>query len=118
MIRRVHARLDKSPLQMICRGLMARVGVVVVQRRDMQQMAAAMISDPQVAANLLGMYAALDHGVTAPLADVLKRHFDPDKPVAFEMMPWMMDLASSTGAEPAQADPGTSANGAARQPVE
>jgi pimeloyl-ACP methyl ester carboxylesterase len=99
MIRRVHARLDKTPLRITLPRAEGKDRVVVIQRRDLQQMAAAMVADPQIALNLLGVYAALDNGITAPLADVLKRHFDPDKPVSFEMMPWMMDLASSTGAD-------------------
>jgi len=98
MIRRVHDRLDESPLKIAVQKDGKRRDVVV-HRRDMQQMAAGMISDPQVVGNLLGLYAALDHGVNAPLADVIQRHVDLDKPVSFDMMPWMMDLASATGSE-------------------
>ena len=97
MIRRVHDRLDKTPLQITLQAA-GKNRVVIVHRRDMQQMAAGMIADPQVAANLLGLYSALDHGMNAPLADVLQRHVDPDKPVSYDMMPWMMDLASASGA--------------------
>ncbi len=98
MIRRVHARVDQAPLRITLQSAEGKSRVVVVQRRDLQQLAAGMISDPQVAVNLLGIYAALDAGINAPLEDMLKRHFDPDKPVSYEMMPWMMDLASATGA--------------------
>jgi pimeloyl-ACP methyl ester carboxylesterase len=98
IIRRVHDRLEKTPLQITVEAA-GRSRLVVVHRRDLQQMAAGMIADPPIAANLLGMYAALDHGMNKPLADAIARQADLDKPVSFEMMPWMMDLASATGSE-------------------
>jgi pimeloyl-ACP methyl ester carboxylesterase len=98
MMRRVHDRLDQAPLKLTVQaGGSSRV--VVVHRRDLQQMAARMISDPPIAANLLGLYAALDHGMNEPLADAIARQGDLDKPVSFDMMPWMMDLASGTGTD-------------------
>lgn len=97
MIRRVHDRLDKSPLRLSLQQPSGKHRDIVLHRRDMQQLASAMIADPRTAAHLLGLYAALDKGDSAPLADAIRRTFDPDKPVTFAMMPWMMDLASATG---------------------
>jgi pimeloyl-ACP methyl ester carboxylesterase len=99
MIRRVHAQLDVSPARILLAQPDSKGRLVLVQRRDMQRLAASMISDPQVALGLLGIYAALDRGVSAPLADAVKRGFDPDQGVSYDMMPWIMDLASSTGAK-------------------
>lgn len=97
LIRRVHAALDREPLTLTVRGR-----DVLFQRHAMQQVAAAMIADPENAARLLGLYLALDHGETAPLAMILGYFIDEDagEALSFEAMPMAMDIAS--GVSPAR----------------
>ena len=63
-------------------------------RRDMQQLAAALVADPAGAAQLLSLYLALDYGITAPFEQFLGQHLEPGQPITMRLMPTAMDIAS------------------------
>jgi pimeloyl-ACP methyl ester carboxylesterase len=65
----------------------------------MQMAASASIADPQGAARLLGMYLAVDAGITEPLAPVFGMVVTPGVPESFRLMPLAMDIASGIGAD-------------------
>lgn len=94
LVRRVHARLEDSPLMIRVTPAGAQPYDFLLERRDMQSLASAMIADPAHALQLLGLYAALDAGQTAPLAAVLAQFHRPGQPIRFNPMPFAMDLAS------------------------
>ncbi|MEL7240087.1 MAG: alpha/beta hydrolase, partial [Planctomycetota bacterium] len=75
------------------------VSPFLLQRRDMQQIAAAMIADPQNAALLVQLYGAVAAGVTDPVAGLLARFHTPNEPISFSPMSVLMDVASGTSAE-------------------
>ena len=98
MISRVHAQLDKSPLQLELTKGNNKVSIKF-QKRDMQSLASMMIADPQSALMLLDIYKAVDVNHTAPLAQLLSRYIDPLKPISFSGMSTAMDIASGISSE-------------------
>ena len=62
----------------------------------MQRIASAMISDPERAMMLVGMYEALHEGNTAPVAQLLSRFVRPGEPISYSLMSVAMDIASGT----------------------
>lgn len=100
MMRRIHARLEDAPLMLNIPQDDGATVDVLFQRRDMQQLAAAMIADPgRYAAQLVRIYAALDNGDTAPLVAFFKQHHRPNEAISFHAMSVMMDMASGIDAE-------------------
>lgn len=100
MIRRVHARLDDVPLLLKIPQEDGTAIDVLFQRRDMQQMASAMIADPgRYAAQLVRIYAALDSGDTEPLVKIFVQWHEPNEVISFQAMPVMMDIASGIDVE-------------------
>ena len=95
VMRRVHARLEESPLELELPQEEGGTVKVLFQRRDMQRFAAGMIADPnRFAADLVRIYIALEKGQTEPLAAFLKRWYKPNAAISFKLMPVMMDIAS------------------------
>lgn len=95
VMRRVHAQLEESPLELVVQQEGGDTIELVFQRRDMQRFAAAMIADPnRFAAQLVGIYIALDKGETEPLLAFLERWKTPNAAISYEVMPVMMDIAS------------------------
>lgn len=95
VMRRVHARLEESPLELEIPQEDGETVKVVFQRRDMQRFAAAMIADPnRFAADLVHIYVALEKGQTEPLVGFLRRWDKPNAAISFKLMPVMMDIAS------------------------
>jgi len=95
VMRRVHARLEESPLDLAIPREDGDAVEVVFQRREMQRFAAAMIADPnRYAEHLVRIYLALDKGETEPLVAFLQRRNTPNAPISFKVMPVMMDIAS------------------------
>jgi pimeloyl-ACP methyl ester carboxylesterase len=92
--RRVLARLDQQPVPLRITPAQGDPYDLLFQRRDLQQLASAMIADPPTALQLLGLVAALDAGVTAPLAWVIGQYHRAGEPITFNPMPFGMDLAS------------------------
>ncbi|PHR60598.1 MAG: alpha/beta hydrolase [Robiginitomaculum sp.] len=99
MMHRVHANLDKAPLRIQIPQKNGEAVGYVLQRRDMQQIASAMISDPSRAGQLLQIYSQLDQGNWAPVAGLLQRFYTPGEGVSFSPMSVMTDIASGIGAE-------------------
>jgi pimeloyl-ACP methyl ester carboxylesterase len=101
---RVHAKLDRKPRPV---KLKSRSGASIdylLQRRDMQSMAAGMIADPRSAAQLLGVYLDLDRGVDPRFDGIPSRllpdHLvDPGSPISLQGMPVAMDIASGMTAD-------------------
>ena len=71
---------------------------LLFKRRDMQQIASAMISDPKNAAALVQVYGAMAAGITEPLVGLLGYFHTPNQPIAYGAMSTLMDIASGTGA--------------------
>lgn len=94
LIRRVHARLDEAPQMLRVTPANGEAYDFLLERRDMQSLASAMIADPSFALQLLGLYAALDAGQFEPMAAVLAQFHRPGQPIRFNPMPFSMDLAS------------------------
>ncbi len=99
LIHRVHQKLDQSPLELSWQNEAGKTVKYFLQKRDMQQMASAMISDPDNAKRLLMLYQATEAGITAPVQGVLQRFYDPEKPISFKAMNTAMDLASGISAQ-------------------
>lgn len=99
LMRRVHAKLERRPV--LVKGKSAHGAPVdyLLQRRDMQMVAASLIADPNSAALLLDVYRALDAD-EVPTFVFIPARLLPDsftgagQPIAFDAMPIAMDLAS------------------------
>ncbi len=98
LMRRVHARLDASPVMM---SVPVKDGAadMLLTREVMQLSASASIADPQGAARLLMLYLAVDAGITEPVAGLIGRFITPGAPESFRLMPLAMDIASGIGAK-------------------
>ena len=99
MMRYVHAQLDAEPVMLQLPQQDGSVSPYLLQRRDMQQIASALISDPERAAMLMQLYGAMAAGFTDPLAGLLARFHTPNEPISYSPMSVLMDVASGTGAE-------------------
>jgi pimeloyl-ACP methyl ester carboxylesterase len=98
LIRRVHARLDDAPMSLRIPQKDGTGIDLLLQRRDMQLLASAMIADPgRYAAQLVQIYAALDSGDREPLVEVLRRWHKPNEVISYRAMAVMMDIASGIG---------------------
>ncbi len=99
MMRRVHGRLEAEPVMLNLPRQDADPAPYLLQKFGMQQIASALISDPERAAMLLALYAAADAGEYAPIAQILARFIEPEEPVSWRVMPLAMDLASGISDE-------------------
>ena len=99
MIARVHTKLDKEPILLKLPQRDGSTTGYMFHRRDMQQLASGMVSDPVRTRALLAMYNALDHGVTEPIANLMARFINPEKPVSYDVMSSLMDIASGMTAD-------------------
>ena len=101
---RVHAKLERKPARIQLKLRDERRIDYLLQRRDMQMLAAGLIADPRSAAQLLGIYHAVEQGVEAPL-DQIPARLLPDhlttagEPITLEAMPIAMDIASGMTAD-------------------
>ena len=96
LIRNVHAQLEETPVMLELSNRSGDTFEFLLQRRDMQRIASAMISDPERAMMLVGMYEALHEGNTAPVAQLLSRFVRPGEPISYSLMSVAMDIASGT----------------------
>jgi pimeloyl-ACP methyl ester carboxylesterase len=92
--RRVLARLEQEPVPLRITPPQGEPYDYLLERRDLQQLASAMIADPPTALQLLGLVAALDAGDTAPMAWVIGQYHRYGEAISFNPMPFAMDLAS------------------------
>jgi pimeloyl-ACP methyl ester carboxylesterase len=96
-MRRVHARLEAEPMRLEIPQEDGAAVPFLLQRRHMQEMSSALISDPQYAAILLALYASLDAGDPSLAIGLLQRFHTPGEPITLNAMPTAMDLASGIG---------------------
>lgn len=104
LMRRVHAKLERKPVLLKLKSKDGPSVDYLLQRRDMQLIAAGLIADPKSAAQLLSLYLALDRGVEPPFERISARLLpdslvDPGEPISPEGMPVAMDIASGTTAD-------------------
>ncbi|MET0657091.1 MAG: alpha/beta fold hydrolase, partial [Steroidobacteraceae bacterium] len=81
LMRRVHAKLDHEPVRVHFKSRDDAKTDYLLQRRDMQILAAGLIADPRSAAQLLDIYLAIDRG-TEPLLERIPTRMLPDHLVA------------------------------------
>lgn len=93
LMRRVHARLEAEPAMLQLATGDATTRPFLLQRWRLQQMAGSLIADPETAAALLALYAALDQGDTR-LATAIAGFLDEPGPITLAAMPTAMDVAS------------------------
>ncbi len=98
LMRRVHDRLDADPLLVMIPSSSGEPLPYLLQRRDMQQIASAMISDPARAFMMLGLYAEVDAGSSGRLAGLLERFITPGGRIDLRPMSTAMDVASGIDA--------------------
>ncbi|WP_306016479.1 alpha/beta fold hydrolase [Oceanicaulis sp. MMSF_3324] len=94
LMARVHAKLEAEPMMI---QVQTREGVhpFLLQRRDLQQMASGLISDPGFAAIVLAMYAEIDQADSAFIASgIVGRFYELGQPIILRPMSTAMDLAS------------------------
>lgn len=101
---RVHAKLERRPVLLKLKSGDGTRIAYLLQRRDMQLIAAGLIPDPKSAAQLLSIYLALDRGAEPSFdripARLLPDSFvDPGRPISLEGMPVAMDIASGMTAD-------------------
>ena len=96
LVQRVHDELEARPLMIQLRNRAGETRDYLLQRRDMQRIASAMISDPERAVMLVSLYEALDAGNSEPVAGLLSRFVRPNEPISFNLMSVAMDIASGT----------------------
>lgn len=94
LMQRVHAKLEAEPVLLHARMRDGSTKDYLFHRRDMQQLASYMVSDPRSVSGLLSLYLAMDHGVTAPFEAMLGRWFVPGEPIRMDAMATLMDVAS------------------------
>lgn len=94
LIGRVHDKLDADPILLHVKVKDGTRADYLLQRRDMQQLASALISDPWRVNGLLGLYLAVDQGITDPLEQIFARFIEPGKPISLGAMSTAMDIAS------------------------
>ena len=99
MMLRVHVKLEANPVMLRVAMKDGTTADFLWQRRHMQELASAMISDPRSIAQLLGLYLAMDQGITAPFEQFLGRFITPGKPITLDAMSNAMDIASGMTAD-------------------
>jgi len=103
LIRRVNRQLELKPVAVTLRQDKTTFQFLL-QRRDLQMLAGALISDPEQSVNLLRIYRALDRGLTPSFDRIPSRylpdHFTPPgEPIILRAMDTLMDVASGLGRE-------------------
>ena len=98
LMQRVHKKLHQQPLKIELAGDDSE-NFYYLQRRDMQQLASGMISDPNRAWQLVQLYRAVDAGFVMPLIPIIQRYFGLDEKISFSAMSVAMDIASGIDQE-------------------
>lgn len=97
MMQRVHERLEKAPVWIKIAQKDGSEQNYLWQRRDMQQTASSMISDPVPLSLLLHLYKDLDEGETKILSAIAPFLVSGMEEISFRPMTVLMDIASGTG---------------------
>jgi pimeloyl-ACP methyl ester carboxylesterase len=96
MIRRVHAGLEANPIMLTVATKEGGGYKYLWKRRDMQELASAMIADPASASLLLQLYSALDKGDQTLLNAMAPRITSANENITLRPMQTLMDVASGT----------------------
>lgn len=99
LMRRVHARLDEEPMLIMVPRREGEPVPYLLQRRNVQQFASGMISDPRNVGALFAMYAELDQGGSQIVTAMLQRFFRPSEEIMLRPMSTAMDVASGVNAD-------------------
>lgn len=99
MIRRVHAKLEGSPIMLTIPTKEDGTYKYLWKRRDMQELASGMIADPTSASLLLQLYSALDKGDQTLLNAMAPRITSTNENITLRPMQTLMDVASGTSAK-------------------
>jgi pimeloyl-ACP methyl ester carboxylesterase len=99
MIRRVHAKLEANPIMLTVVTKEGGSYKYLWKRRDMQELAAGMISDPTPASLLLQLYSSLDRGDQTLLASMAPQLTSTNENITLRPMQTLMDVASGTSAK-------------------
>ena len=91
---RVHDKLEKEPLKLKIPLENDKSFDFVLHRRDMQEFASGLISDPRKVKRLLQLYLALDSNRPESVIAVIKMFYKPNQPITYKAMSVAMDLAS------------------------
>ncbi len=100
LMHRVHSQLKNKPIMLKIPQKDGSQIDFLFQHFHMQGMASAMIADPQRGVSrLLGMYQALDQGITEFLPQIVQRAGFANKQISFDVMSFGMDIASGMTAK-------------------
>lgn len=99
LMRQVHAKLEQKPVMLQLPTQDGGAADFLLQKKVMQRLASAMISDPERAVMLLQLYMAADAGMYEPIAGLLARFVTPGEPISWQAMPLAMDVASGVSGE-------------------
>jgi pimeloyl-ACP methyl ester carboxylesterase len=99
MIRRVHAKLEADPIMLTVPTKEGRAYQYLWKRRDMQELASAMIADPTTASLLLQLYSSLDKGDHTLLNTMAPKITSTNENITLRPMQTLMDVASGTSAK-------------------
>lgn len=94
LIRAVHTALDQNPVSLTLDLGERGEAPYLLQRRDVQMMASAAISDPEWAKQMVALYKAMYAENFEPVRPLLARFVYPDQPIVLRAMPTAMDRAS------------------------
>ena len=94
LITRVHTRLEENPVMLTVPQADGNAVQILLQAVLLKQFAAGSISDPRRAAQILGLYAAIDADFYDPVIGVLQAAYDPTEPISWDPMALAMDIAS------------------------
>ncbi len=98
LMHRVHADLEQNPVPITVTQKDGTLRDYLWQRRDMQQAASAMVSDPVPLSLLLQLYDTLDKGDSQLLLKIAPFLIDSTEAISFQPMSVLMDIASGTSA--------------------
>lgn len=95
LMKRVHQKLDASPLLLKIPQKDGSVTEMLFQKQHIQMLASMMIADPnQYLSMLIHTYLGLDSDNTDMLMGILQRGIFKDEPIEFRLMSLAMDVAS------------------------
>lgn len=94
LIARVHQKLQDKPVMLHLKDADGHDTDLLLQRRTLQMIEGAAISDPEGAMLMLAVYRAADAGNYKPIAGIMQQYFPPGAPMRMRAMPLAMDVAS------------------------
>ena len=99
LIARVHAKLDTEAVMLNVPQKNGESVEIILQSSLLKLSTAGSISDPGSAAQILGLYAAIDADFYDPVIGILQRFYNPADPISWSAMSLAMDIASGIEAD-------------------